>query len=931
MNEKRFRDRITRWPNAYEPTPADEVLAQFDVSGPARDLLRGAAGCSPYLRDLLTKEAGWIAAQFDTTPETAIQRVFDAIDRNADDLGTQLRKAKRRVALLTALADLGGVWALEDVTQVLSTFADLAVDTALKSALRPLLERGKLPGQSLDDLDAAAGMSVIAMGKLGAGELNYSSDIDLICLFDQDRFDPDDYGEARATFVKATRTMSKTLSDITGEGYVFRVDLRLRPDPAVTPVCLSMEAAERYYESLGRTWERAAYIKARAAAGDIKAGEAFLERLAPFVWRKHLDFAAIEEAHDMRLRIKDHKGLHGADLEGRNIKLASGGIREIEFFTQTRQLIAGGRDSDLRVRETVPGLVRLAEKGWITSDEATQLSADYRAHREVEHRLQMIADQQTHLLPNAPEGFDRLAAFMEMDRETLRRDLSARVRRVAHVADSFFQRPNPNEAASEDSDRKGSAELDRWRTYPALRSDRAERIFERLAPKLLERLGDTDRPEEATAYFDRFLSNLPAGVQLFSLFEANPDLVDLIIDIVSTSPALAEYLSRNTQVFDAVIGGDFFSQWPGVAGLTNDLKARLSTSKDYETCLDTARRWQKEWHFRVGVHHLRGLIDGAEAGMQFSDLAQTVIAVLWGVVIDNFSEKHGDPPGQGAAILAMGSLGSQRLNAGSDLDLIVIYDPEDQTDSAGPRPLSTRPYYARLTQAMITALTAPTAEGRLYEADMRLRPSGRQGPVATSILSFETYQENEAWTWEHLALTRARVVAGPESLTERIEKFRCKILSSSAETAKILTDVADMRARLDKAQTALSSIEAKLGQGRLQDIALLSQAGCLLLGCSDRSVRGQLACSGPVLGLSDEEIETLSTADTLFWAVQSAISLLTRGVVNVDEIGHSGQQVLLRDTGTADMAELEAVLKAQATQVAAIIERVLASHAHGSE
>ncbi len=919
-----FASRITRAPRPYEPDRGDEACAALPgVPGELAELIRGTAGCSAHLRGLMEREAAWCEDALSGEPETARDAILADVRALAQgDVARGLRTAKRRAALLAALADLGGIWRLDEVTDALTRFADAAVERAIRAELEPLVARGRLPGMTGDDLASGCGMVAIAMGKMGAFELNYSSDIDLICLFDDARFSDDDYLEARAAFIKATRRMAATLSDITAEGYVFRTDLRLRPDPSVTPVCLSMEAAERYYESLGRTWERAAYIKARACAGDIEAGERFLDHLTPFVWRKHLDYAAIEEAHDMRLRIREHKGLHGKALEGRDLKLAPGGIREIEFFTQTRQIIAGGRDPDLRVRGTVEGLTLLAEKGWVPEDAARTLAADYRAHREVEHRLQMIADQQTHALPSTATGFERLAAFMDTDAASLRAELDDRIRRVAGIAEGFFAPGTSKKDEPELSE--ASAEIvGRWPSYPALRSDRAMRIFTRLRPELLRRLARLDRPEEALVHLDGFLAGLPAGVQLFSLFEANPHLIDLILDIASTAPGLASFLARNSQVFDAVIGGDFFSAWPGRTALVADLETRLADIDDYERQLDAARRWQKEWHFRIGVHHLRGIIDGAEAAQEYADLAGAVLDVIWEVVIAHFGEKHGEPPGNGAIVVGMGSLGAERLTATSDLDLIVIYDPADAETSEGRRPLAPRAYYARLTQALVTALTAPMAEGRLYEADMRLRPSGKQGPVATSITSFETYQREQAWTWEHLALTRARPVTGSAALGERVEAFRRSLLAGSAERAKVLADTADMRARLAEAKPGKGALEAKLGPGRLQDIALLAQAGALLAGSAERQVAAQLRAGQSALRLDDADLARLVEADRLMWCVQSATRLMTAGEIDAQAIGAGGRDFLLREAGAEDTASLESRIAETAAASDAIITRAL--------
>ncbi|MBL9053710.1 MAG: glutamine-synthetase adenylyltransferase, partial [Tabrizicola sp.] len=576
-----------------------------------------------------------------------------------------------------------------------------------------------------------------------------------------------------------------------------------------------------------RTWERAAYIKARPCGGDLAAGERFLKTLTPFVWRKHLDFAAIQDAHDMRLRIRDHRGLHGPiTVEGHNMKLGAGGIREIEFFTQTRQLIAGGRDASLRDRTTMGGLAALAAKGWVPPETAKELTTLYRAHREVEHRLQMVNDAQTHAMPTSAEGIARIAAFCGQGEQDFRLGLLDRLHRTDRLTEGFFA-PGAAEAGPELSE-AAQAITKGWESYPALRSDRAQAIFRRLRPRLLKELHRAANPDEALVALDGFLQGLPAGVQIFSLFEANPTLIELIVDIAGSAPDLARYLSRNASVLDGVIGGSFWDAWPGLGKLRGELATRLALAVDYEARLIEARRWMKEWHFRVGVHHLRGLIDGFEAGKQYADLAEAVVGVIWEEVCADFTRRHGPMPGRGAVVLGMGSMGAARLNAGSDLDLIVIYDAAGVETSDGPRPLATRPYYARLTQGLVTALMAQMPQGRLYEVDMRLRPSGRQGPVATSLESFRTYQEHEAWTWEHLALTRARVLAGEASLGAEVEALRREVIAVKGQGARVRADVAEMRGRLQAAKPALGAWDAKNGPGRIMDIELAAQTVALL-------------------------------------------------------------------------------------------------------
>ena len=921
-----FADRLIRQPIPFDAAAAADARAALPGFAPeVVEFLAAVAGCSPYLKGLMSRETDWLRAALDD-PEPAFAALLAGLDGTAlEVLPDALRRAKRRAALLTALADLGGLWALETVTEALTGLADRAVHLSLTALVEAEIRRGKLPGATLDDAARGAGMVALAMGKMGAGELNYSSDIDLICLFDETRY-PGNEQEARAAFIRVARRMTAILSDVT-DGYVFRTDLRLRPDASVMPVCLSMAAAEAYYESHGRTWERAAYIKARPCAGDLAAGERFLKTLVPFVWRKHLDYAAIQDAHDMRLRIREHRGLRGPiTVEGHNLKLGAGGIREIEFFTQTRQLIAGGRDPTLRDRRTVPALAALSAQGWIPGEVAAELTGLYRAHRELEHRLQMVNDAQTHSMPTTAAGVARIAAFCGQAEAAFREGLLDRLNRTDRLTEGFFA-PGAVEEGPELSD-SARAITKGWQSYPALKSERAQAIFRRLRPQLLRQLARAANPDEALVALDGFLAGLPAGVQIFSLFEANPSLVELIIDIAGTSPALARYLSRNAAVLDGVIGGAFFGEWPGVRALQAELTRRLDGVADYEGRLDSARRWMKEWHFRIGVHHLRGLIDAFEAGKQYADLAEAVIGAIWGVVAADFARKHGPAPGRGAVVVGMGSLGAARLNAGSDLDLIVIYDAEGAESSTGARPLATRPYFARLTQALVTALTAQMPEGRLYEVDMRLRPSGRQGPVAASLDSFKTYQEAEAWTWEHLALTRARVLVGDAALAGDVEAFRRELLARKGQGAAVRAEVAAMRGRLQAAKPASGSWEAKNGPGRLMDIELCAQMVALMAGSPARSVERQLAAGATGI-LSEPEQTALADAYRLLWRLHCGTRLLTDRTLNISSLGEGGRSFLLRETGAADADGLSARLEAAVAQAEAVIAARVGEGGHG--
>ena len=922
-----FASHLNRHPIPHDRDRGADALAHLPGIAPElRPLIEGTGGCSPYLLSLMGKERDWITEALTMAPDEVRRGLLlDTGSVTLADLAPGLRRLKRRVALYAALADLGGVWPLEKVTGLLTDFADAAVDVALRELVSAEIRRGKIPGATEEDAATGAGMVALAMGKMGAGELNYSSDIDLIMLFDETRYEPGDEMDARASFIKVTRRMAAALSDVTGDGYVFRTDLRLRPDASVTPVCISMAAAERYYEAEGRNWERAAYIKARACAGDIKAGERFLDTLTPFVWRKHLDFAAIQDTHEMREKIRRHKGLHGPiTLEGHNMKLGAGGIREIEFFAQTRQIVSGGRDPDLRCRGTVPALDVLAHKGWIPGETAKKLIRHYRLHREIEHRVQMINDAQTHALPNAPEGIERLAHFCgESDVKAFRADLRGRLVEVEALCEPFFK---PEESAAEAPQLSEKAEeiVARWPGYPALRSARGQAIFARLKPDLLARFAATARPEEALGNFDGFLKGLPAGVQLFSLFQANPPLVDLIVDICGTAPGLSRYLSRNSSVLDAVIGGDFFAGWPDRAHLDAHLEAELD-GLDYEGVLNAARRWLKEWHFRVGVHHLRGLIHAEEAGAEYSMLAEVILSALWPRVCAETARRHGPAPGRGGAVVAMGSLGAGRLTAGSDLDLLVIYDPGDVEFSEGPRPLDPRGWFAKATKTLITALTAPTGEGKLYDVDMRLRPSGRQGPVATSLESFRHYQMTEAWTWEHLALTRARPVAGDASLMSDIEAIRMDVLTASRDPAKVVADAQDMRDRLAAAGRVGEGLDAKEGPGRMKDIELLAETAALVAGVPARDVTGQLESGVSLSWIGPDDARVLANAHHLYGRLNHATRLLTDRRLDLEEVGQGGRAFIVREADVADSADLAAKSESLRAQCAAIIDTALAT------
>ncbi|MDE0305359.1 MAG: glutamine-synthetase adenylyltransferase [Albidovulum sp.] len=927
-----FEKRISNVPIAFNPEAALSIASDLPGGCPSfHSLVRGVSACSPYLRGLIERHRAWVAELPIQAPEESFKAILETrLPSGAAKSADELRAAKQKVALLTALADLGGAWKLSATTRALTEFADFATESLLSKLLREFARRKQIGPLNESELEAKPGLFVLAMGKMGAWELNYSSDIDLVALFETD-FEEIEFGEVRQGFIRITQRLASLLSERTANGYVFRTDLRLRPDPRATQVCMSVRAAEQYYEAYGRTWERAVYIKARPCAGDLSAGARFLQSISPFVWRKYLDFATLAEAKDMRSRMRRHKGLSGpVEVLGHNMKLGKGGIREIEFFAQAFQIIAGGRDHSLRIPSTLGALSRLAAKGWIESECRDTLSKHYIAHRNIEHRLQMIRDARTHSLPSNEIEFRRLACLCgEGDVAAFKASIMRSLEEVHSATENLFRESQPvNEGKATKSNLANADKfIERWQSFPVMRERRAREYFASLQPRFLARLGRAADPGEALRHFDGFLSGLPAGVQLFSLFKANEQLVDLLVDICTTAPGLAHHLSRNAQVFDAVIHGDFFEPLPGTECLESQLRHEMRNSSDYEEKLDDARRWMKERHFKIGVHQLQGFICGAEAARCYSELAEAVIKALWPTVLRHVEQRHGSPPGKGACVVAMGSFGAGSLTPKSELDLQLVYDEGRIDSSCETRRQASRIYYARLTQALVSAISAPMPGGKLYSADMRMRPSGRRGPVAVSIRGFLEYQTKKAWTWEHLALTSARPIAGPSWLTDRFESLRRSVIIRKCDRAKIISDVASIREEFvcrSETERVDDAWETRLGPGRLLDLNILAHTAALLAGSPDREVADQLD-SGRVGGLIDKDgIERLSSSYALLRNVLQVARLTVDGKFRPESAGVGASELLLRETGETSISALANRLEENRESCDSLISRLTA-------
>jgi len=824
-------------------------------------------GGSPFLSGLVCRNPCLALDLVADGPDAAWSGLLDTLggeageNENEAQLMRRLRQAKQQAALITAFADLGGLWPVERITGALSELASRTLDAALAHLFERLAQRGEIDPPAAADRLAACGFIVLGMGKLGAEELNYSSDIDLIVLFDPERVAlkrPDRLGQ---TMVRLTRDLVRIMEERTADGYVFRTDLRLRPDPGATPLAVSVEAALNYYESLAQTWERAAMIKASVVAGDRVAGRAFLRQLEPFVWRRALDFAALSDIHQMKQRIDARAG-QSIDIAGYNIKLGAGGIREVEFFAQAQQMIFGGREPRLRCRGTVETLSRLAELRLLDAETAESLTAAYRHLRRVEHRLQMVDDRQTYTLPADREALDRFARFLgDRDAAALADRLKTSLGTISGAYQDLFiaefgesdrlsftgvdELPETEAELSSMGFVNTTAVVETVRgwlhgRYRATRTERSRRMLSDLLRPLMEALGRLPQPDAALVRFDRFLSGLPAGIQIFALLHSNPEMLTLLAEILGTSDHLGNELSRNPDHLDAVLTPGFFEALPVSGELGEDLSRQLAGQRYFEDELNLIRRFTHDHRFRASVHLLRGLTPAEALAPYLSDVADVAIAALQPLVEREFARRHGGFGGSRMAVLAFGKLGSREMSIRSDLDLIMIYDTsEDEQaprESDGDKPLTPSLYFTRLTQRLVSAITAPTAEGALYEVDMRLRPSGNAGPVAVSLAAFERYQREDAWTWEHMALTRARPVCGPPDLRRRVDAVIREVLCRPRDTDALWRDVATMRRRIDRQHGTTDTWAVKHVRGGIVDIEFIAQALQLVHAADDPEV-----------------------------------------------------------------------------------------------
>ncbi len=946
---------------ALKPIPEvavdDNPLAGFDPARHKRilaigEVLKTLLAPSPYLNELAHAEADWLDGVLAEDADKALVALLAGVAAEhvlaPNELAPKLVVAKARLALLAGLAELGSAWTTEQAVCAMSDFADAVLHAALGSATAEAGAAGKITLDPDRHPAEQSGLAIFALGKLGGRELNYSSDVDIVAFFDAEKAKLADPLEAGKFYQKLLRRFVGLVEAAPGGQFVFRVDLRLRPDPSSTPVAISTNAAMQYYESRGQNWERAAWIKARVVAGDHETGEAFLAELAPFVWRKHLDYATIADVQAMKRQIDIARRIGDEEVAGHSVKLGRGGIREIEFFAQTQQLIAGGRNRDLRVRPTSEALRHLAANDWIAEEAADELIEVYWKLRAAENRLQIRRNEQTHTMPESEAELAVIAAMcgapslaeFQHDYRTATSRVRERYGELFKEAKSLsgsggnlvFTGNEDDPGTLKNLSEMGFAEptivtatVRKWHAggYAATRTAEARAKLTSLLPLLLVSLSEARNADAALMRFDAFLARLPAGVQLFAILEAHEHLRRLLVDFMASAPRLSEEVIHRAHILDGLIDPAFPSEINRRAALVGKVDGFLADAVSYEDLIDRTRLIGQEQKFLISAGLLSGTVQAVNAGRQFTALAETLLHRLFSAVRKEFAASFGEVPGAQIALLAFGKMASAEMTATSDLDFILLYSvPPGVEQSNGKKPLAPSHYFARLTQRLIAALSAPTATGVLYETDMRLRPSGNAGPLATSLSGFTTYQTRDAWTWEHLALTRARVVYADDGLAAIVEASIDEILDAPHPRDKLIDDVVAMRARLLRDRKPRHQFDLKLAEGGLMDLDFIAQSAQLL----DHKAAGLPHATAPEVFARMHELGWLPEAERLsaiYGEYSAILQAMSACLVEPFREGHwtdAFRELLARLCNAPDFAFLAADIEAMKAEVAAAAE-----------
>ena len=843
--QSRYREQGGRLeglaPAVAETLPRILALSRFAAECCAQD--------PALLEDL--SASGDLAS--DASPAVRVRRELEGVPDEAA-LMTRLRRLRRREMLRIAWRDLASWSGLDETLRDLSDLADQCLQGALAHLSRWHVERH---GTARNHKGEAQTLLVLGLGKLGARELNFSSDVDLLLA----------YGEAGESdgprplsneeyFLRLAQKLVRALDEATADGFVFRVDLRLRPFGEAGPVALSFDALETYYQNHGREWERYALIKARPVAGDLKAGERLLQGLRPFVYRRYLDYGAFESLRNMQAMIAGEVERRGMV---NNIKLGPGGIREIEFIGQVFQLIRGGREPALRERGIVPVLRHLGGKGYLVPEEAEALVAAYVFLRRVENRLQEYADEQTHDLPEDAAGRARLAHAMgNADWPAFAAALAEQRGAVQRIFGSVVFAPRELQGsapapalwtADEEQARARLAALgyrepaDTLRLLRALKEgsvvreqgERSRRLLEALLPRLVQAAAHHGQADETLKRLTRVVEAIAKRSAYLALLTENPTALEQLARLASESVWLVDMVVRSPILMDELIDPRIFQDFPSQDSLHAELESVLAgtPAEDLEMQMDALRQFQQAAVVHVAAADLAGNAPLMKVSDFLTWTAEQVIRKALQIAWRQLVKRHGRPQciergrlrDARFGVVAYGKLGGWELGYGSDLDLVFLHDSrsgEQQTN--GPRVLDNIEFFTRLAQRVINILSIPTTSGVLYQVDTRLRPSGNAGLIVSSLDGFVDYQQQQAWTWEHQALLRARPVAGDAEVGEAFKQVRREVLGRKRDPEKLRHDIAAMRARMrEEHRHAGADFDLKLDPGGLTDIEFLVQ------------------------------------------------------------------------------------------------------------
>jgi glutamate-ammonia-ligase adenylyltransferase len=886
-----------------------EVAPAAPRPGHVAPLLRILGGSPALAGTLATERAGW---------PTLLDQVLDGASRDAAghrralaaagvagplpraELQAALRRHRRRELVRIGGRDLLGLASVDATVREISALAEGVIEAAV-NAVRARLEAEWGAGRG--------GFTVLGMGKLGGDELNYSSDVDLVYVYERDGEQAD--GRTLAQFFsRLAEEVTRALREPTADGLVFRVDLRLRPGGGEGPVALSVPAALSYYETWGETWERAAWLKARPVGGDRELGERLLAELVPFVYRRYLDFGTIEDLKRMKRQVD--ASLRAPGAASRDVKLGRGGIREVEFFVQAQQLVHGGKDARLRLRSTLAGLEALAAAGYVERPVADRLAAAYRFLRDVEHKLQIVQERQTQLVPRDPEellGLARRLGFHGAD--AVASFEAARTRHTNAVRDAFdalfhaAEEERRREAAPElallveelDQEEQALGRLGRlgFRDVAAVYADlrllrdgpphapasaRRRQALAALAPALIAEITRSAAPERALRHLATFITTIGARTSYLHLLLENPGVMRLLVRLFATSEFLSAFFLRHPELLDSLVRADLVRVTRTREDLATELASRLAAAPDLEAELDTLRRFRHEEFLRIGVHDIEGTLAPGEVGPELTRLAETCLEAALRIARREVLTRTGLPAApatEGLVVVAMGKLGSAELTYASDLDLIFVYDagdPERWAGRAVPHEV-----FTRIAQRAISALQTPTREGLAYRIDTRLRPSGNQGPLVSSLEAFAAYHRTSAQVWERQALIRARVVAGPPALGARLEAVVTQFVYGRGLEAAEVAEIARMRTRIERERGGPEGqVNVKTGRGGLVDVEFLVQMLQLRYGQTHPGIRkrGTTAAIAALAAeglLAADDARALADGYAFLHAVESRLRL----------------------------------------------------------